>query len=167
MTIEIPLSKNGKNKGLHVTIVDECDSDLSQLNWHIKTNTDYQLYAIRKPSLENNFRWMHRCILERVLGRALTKDELVDHINSDTLDNRRENLRVATQSQNQSNRGKQSNNTSGFKGVCWSSSSKKWLAAIRVNGKRYHLGLANTPEEAHELYKKACLEFFGEFSRFE
>lgn len=87
----------------------------------------------------------------------------IDHINLDRADNRIANLRDCTQSQNMGNRRQQSNNTSGFKGVSYSKASNKWSASLR--GK--HLGLFGTPDAAHDAYKSAALQLFGEFARFE
>lgn len=87
----------------------------------------------------------------------------IDHINLDRADNRITNLRDCTQSQNMGNRRPQSNNTSGFKGVSYSKVAKKWSATLQ--GK--HLGLFVTPDDAHDAYRAAALQLFGEFARFE
>ena len=88
----------------------------------------------------------------------------IDHINHIRDDNRWVNLRDATDLQNGSNRVKHKNNTSGYKGVCWSKLHKKWRARIKYMYKYIHLGLYNTPEEAAEAYKKKSIEIHGEFS---
>lgn len=92
------------------------------------------------------------------------KDE-IDHIDRNPKNNRWENLREATRSENAANSIMKSNNTSGFKGVSWSKSDKKWVGAIRVRGKHFYLGSFDTPEEAHEAYKMAAKEGFGDFAR--
>ncbi len=84
----------------------------------------------------------------------------IDHINGNPSDNRWENLRVATPSQNKMNRPRQSNNKSGFKGVSWKRDKKKWRAVI--NDK--HLGYFNTAEAAHRAYCAASAKYHGEFS---
>ena len=93
----------------------------------------------------------------------------VDHINGDTTDNRFSNLREANQVKNGVNRGKPSNNTSGFKGVSWHKQGKGWAAqlGIRVDGARskIHLGLFDTPEEAARAYDEKALELHGEFAK--
>jgi hypothetical protein len=101
---------------------------------------------------------MHRVILNTPDGMK------TDHINNDKLDNRRCNLRVCTDAQNMRNRGKQANNTSGYKGVFWSIPAGRWRAQIRLNRKSIHLGLFYSKEEAYEKYKKAEKEYFGEFA---
>ena len=91
-------------------------------------------------------------------------ENFIDHINHIKDDNRWTNLRDATNSQNQANRLKLKNNTSGYKGVCWHIARKKWIAQIMYMNKLIHLGYYTTPEEAHEAYKKKSIEIYGEFA---
>jgi hypothetical protein len=91
----------------------------------------------------------------------------LDHINGIKHDNRIENLREATRSQNGANRGKEARNTSGFKGVSWYKQNKRWMAHIKFNGKCLCLGYFDDPEEAHHAYKMKALELFGDFARSE
>jgi len=88
----------------------------------------------------------------------------IDHINCDKADNRIENLRAVTASQNQHNRKLNSNNTSGYKGVYYHKPLNKWCAKIRLESKRMHLGYYNTPEEATEVLRKAREELHGVFA---
>ena len=92
------------------------------------------------------------------------KDGYVDHINGNTLDNRRANLRICTNAQNMMNRGANSRNSSGFKGVSRAGHPTKWRAAIGVNYKTIILGFFNTPEEAHIAYCTAAKIDHGEFA---
>ena len=92
--------------------------------------------------------------------------EQVDHINCIKTDNRIENLRLASHGQNCSNREKQSNNTSGYKGVCFIKSKEKWRARIGYNGKKIYIGLFNTAKEASYAYKEKAIELHGEFAKF-
>lgn len=96
---------------------------------------------------------LHRWLLE-------APDELeVDHINNDTLDNRRSNLRLATRSENaQNRRSAQSNARSGLRGVHWHGQKGKWWARMCVGGKRYSLGLFETKEEAARAVSRARAE---------
>ncbi|WP_163258390.1 HNH endonuclease [Bacillus paranthracis] len=81
---------------------------------------------------------------------------LVDHINGNPLDNRKENLRTCTHLQNLANKKS--------KGCYWDKYNQKWRARIGIDGKLKSLGSFNTPEEAQEVYQKAHAEAFGEFS---
>jgi len=111
----------------------------------------------------------HKIPLARViLGLDMFDLREVDHIdNKNTLDNRHSNLRVGTTSQNQANAVRRVDNTSGFNGVYWNKKRKRWVALIRVKGRRYGLGGFVTPQDAHVAYCKAAVKHFGEFARFE
>ena len=87
----------------------------------------------------------------------------LDHINGDGLDNRWENLRIATVAQNAMNAKMYSTNTVGLKGVSWSKG--KYQARIGVGGKVIGLGRYNTVEEAHAAYMREARRIFGEFAR--
>jgi hypothetical protein len=146
-----------KNGGF--TLVDDEDFEcLSQYIWRKHTRG----YVVRHISGPITI-WMHREI------KGLTRDDarLVDHINGNKLDNRRENLRVATKSQNCHNQGVQSTSTSGYKGVTWHSGRRvnKWIAQISFNGRRIHLGSFDDIHVAAHEYNKAAVKYHGEFAR--
>jgi hypothetical protein len=90
----------------------------------------------------------------------------LDHKNTIKHDNSWSNLRKANDVQNQANRGAPTNNTSGFKGVHWHKPQKEWHARITDKGRRIHLGSFDDPIKAHEAYKKAAIDLWGEFARF-
>lgn len=89
----------------------------------------------------------------------------IDHINCNGFDNRLANLRLADATQNQGNKSKNKNNTSGFKGVHYHRQSRKWRASIFVNYKPRSLGLFLTREEASAAYRKAAVDVFGPFAK--
>jgi hypothetical protein len=89
----------------------------------------------------------------------------VDHINLNRADNRIANLRPASRTQNQLNREKSPTNKSGFKGVSLRKGTGKYVAQASYEGKKYHLGLFDTPEQASEAYKAFAAERHGEFAR--
>lgn len=91
-------------------------------------------------------------------------DGFVDHINGNRSDNRISNLRIVTVTQNAWNSKMRRNNTSGVKGVSWHSPSGKWIARIRVCGKRKSIGSFDNIEDAKVAINKARLELHGEFS---
>ena len=103
---------------------------------------------------------MHRFIL----GLEPGNKKHVDHVNQNGLDNRRENIRLCSKSQNGMNRGKQKNNISGYKGVSWHKKNKKWHAYININTKRIFLGLFDSKISAAKTYDKAAKKYFGEFA---
>ena len=157
----VPLTKG------HVAVIDACCVPLVEAyNW---TASEYlradgsvrKVYAQRKDRV-NGRRisvYMHRA----VLGAPASLQ--VDHVDSDGLNNRKENLRSATPSQNQHNRSASANNTSGFKGVDWMKKYRKWRAQIGVNGRRIHLGVFDSAAEAGEAYAKASAKLHGQFGR--
>jgi len=85
----------------------------------------------------------------------------IDHININKLDNRIENLRLATCSQNRRNQNKKPNCSSKYIGVSWDKKVNKWVAQISINNKVKHLGLFDTEEDAYECYKKKYEELMN------
>lgn len=160
-TLEIQLTR-----GL-VAIVDAEDADLSALKWHAQScQKQGMFYAAHKPFVDGRYitEFMHRIILSRMLERPLLRSEHVDHIHHNTLDNRRLEIRLASPSQNQHNRGMQVRNTSGFKGVSYEKARGCWLALIGFQNKRYNLGRFPTAIEAAIAYDKAARELHGAFA---
>lgn len=140
------------------------DDDYELVKWHKwraqkGKNTFYAATNLPHINGKRTGLLMHRLIL------GLTDPKIQgDHKNRNGLDNRRENLRACTHGQNQQNSCIYKNNTSGFKGVTWDKSARKWRSYIKFNSKGKHLGLFETPEAAHEAYCKAAAELHGEFS---
>ena len=89
---------------------------------------------------------------------------VVDHINHNKLDNRKENLRTCTHQQNMFNVLLRSNNSSGVTGVCWDKKSNKWLAYITVNKKSINLGYYDNINEAIKIRQEAEIKYFKEYS---
>ena len=80
--------------------------------------------------------------------RGYDPENQIDHLNGIRNDNRIENLREVSQSCNLQNTKVQSNNTSGFPGVCWHKQNRKWKAQIQIQGKKHHLGYHDTALDA-------------------
>ena len=141
---EIPLTRG------RVAIVDDDNYDsLSQYKWHFHDNSSGLGYAARTDG--GRVIWMHRVV------NATPDGFETDHLNHDRLDNRKENLRTATSSENRANR--QYENTCGFRGVQkdWS----RWRARIRTAGRLLSLGTFLTPEEAARAYDKEASRLYG------
>jgi hypothetical protein len=120
-------------------------------------NTDYIQITINNK----------KCKLHRLIYKYFNEDwditdnsknNLIDHININPLDNRIENLRVVNKSQNCRNRNKRDNCSSKYIGVSWHKTTNKWIASININNKRKHLGLFDNEEEAAERYQIALNE---------
>jgi hypothetical protein len=88
----------------------------------------------------------------------------IDHVNQDKTDNRLENLRVCSRSENTGNVGLRSTNTSGHRGVWFVEHCGRWRASIKENGKSRHLGYFDTIEDASRAYNKAAIDYFGRFA---
>jgi len=89
----------------------------------------------------------------------------IDHINGNKLDNRIENLREATRSQNQYNKNMMSNNTSGYRGVSWNNQKNKWAVRVKVNKKSYNFGFFDDLDVAGAVASEARAKLHGEFAR--
>ena len=146
-----------------VALVDDEDFEcLSRFKWH--AHKDHRIfYAVRDIKLLSK-KWtaitMHRQILNLKYGDK----EQADHINHDGLDNRKCNLRIVTNWQNQMNKCSYRNSSSKYKGVCWHKSHKKWMAQIRLNNKLIYLGYFNDEKEAARAYNIKAQELFGEYA---
>lgn len=153
----IPLTK-GK-----FAIVDEADTEMV-LNW-MAPKSGAWLSEQRDRSTCYAARWAYSPTKFKIsMHQLITGWPMTDHVNRNGLDNRRINLRPATWQQNMANRAPGRNNTSGYKGVHWKRSERKWVASIGVNGRQKHLGLFADPAEAARAYNRAAVEAFGEFA---
>ena len=144
-----------------VAIVDVIDYEyLKQWKWYAdKQRSEYRATrSIRKDGKRITQR-MHQVVAER-MG---IDSPSIDHINRDQLDNRRLNLRAATDSQQQHNQGMQSDNNSGYIGVCWEQKSQKWKSQIQHKCKDYFLGYFDDKRQAYLAYACAKIEYAGEF----
>jgi len=102
--------------------------------------------------------------LHRIITNAPANMQ-VDHKNKNKLDNRRINLRVCSNSENQMNRGKTKSNTTGYKGVGRKKRGKKFRARISAYKKTYHLGYFEKADKAGAAYRKAAKQYHKEFAR--
>lgn len=117
---------------------------------YLKFNYDKQTFRV------------HRVIWFLIYGNL---PKTIDHENEHKADNRLSNLRVADHSTNGANRGKQNNNTSGYKGVGFSKRDKTWLVQIKCKDTYYSKHGFHSPEDAARHYDKMAKVFFGDFAK--
>ena len=146
---EIILYDKDNNEVARTMIDLECIESVKKYKWYLKQGG----YVCRE-----NANYLHRFIMNP------PDDMVVDHINRNKLDNRRENLRICTPHENSFNASIKRNNTSGVPGVSFDKSRNKWVAYITINKERKNLGLYKTKEEAIEARRRAEIEYFGEFA---
>ena len=137
---EIPLRrKDGSVRA--VALVNEEDGHLALLRWSWHLG-----YASRKNGERRVY--LHRVIA----GLAAGDSRQVDHINRNRLDNRRSNLRVApTKALQQQNHSGHAGASSGYRGVCWDKSRKKWMAVVKLDYKQHNLGRFDDELEAAQV----------------
>ncbi len=151
--------------GGHVAMVDDDDFEkLSKLKWSASTNrrkTGKTIYAIHSSRIGETVTvvGMHRMVM------SAPSDSVVDHIDSDGLNNQKHNLRLATHSQNLGNRRKSPGKSSIYKGVYWGNAEKGWIAQIFLNGKGKRIGKFKEECDAALAYNLVADELFGEFAK--
>jgi hypothetical protein len=148
------------SQGKTALVDDDLFDELNKHKWHYALG-----YARRNVRLENGKRkivFMHRVIADTQEGYE------TDHINGDTLDNRRYNLRNCTKSQNQWNINK-GRGKSKYRGVHFHKTKRHktgyWVARINVNGKRISIGYFKTEKEAALSYNEAAIKYHGEYAK--
>lgn len=142
-------------RGLFSLIDKEDHRIIKNYNWNAQWTPRKKYYAGSRGGI-----LMHRLIL----GLNKGDPRVVDHINGDTLDNRRQNLRICSSKQNLRNTGPGARNKSGFKGVSWRKDRAYWVAHICIDNERRYIGRYFTREKAAAAYNKAAKHAYGEFA---
>lgn len=158
MVMRIPISQ-----GLF-TLVDDADyaTVMDAGPWYAARTTPTVVYVLRNIPASHTIHGR----TSQALHKFLTGWRLADHINCDGLDNRRVNLRQATQSQQMANQRRRSDNTTGYRGVVYRRGYvKPWAASIVRQGARTFLGYFPTAIDAAIAYDSAAIDLFGEFAR--
>lgn len=131
----------------------EDHAKLSRYSMSLKSGK-YPYASIR---IRGKYRLLHRVIMKARKGK------LVDHINHDTLDNRKANLRLCTRSQNMWNR-KRTFGNSKYKGVYWSKIYQQWVTQVCLKNKRVYVERFETERAAARAYNEQATKYFGEFA---
>lgn len=154
-------------KGLKATVDDNDYDYLSQFKWHASVRrykSTHKVYAARKKRKEDGS-WTNIYMHREIMG-VLGKDVEIDHVDNDRLNNQKDNLRLCSGGDNMCNRGKQSNNKTGYKGVFNSNSlSSPWFAQIRINRKQIYLGRYKTKESAAQAYNDGAILYHGKYAK--
>lgn len=138
--VQIPL-RNRDGEVIAYALVDAEDYEATTTRrWCLCNGYVARSGGVRKANIK-----LHR----QVMGLPPGDPRMVDHINHDRLDNRKANLRIVTNAQNQQNRrGAMRNSRSGIRGVCWAAREQRWRATATVDGRTRHLGYFPTSDEA-------------------
>ena len=169
-----------KAHGTHTVLIDEEDWDkVKQYKWYlnkartgkiyVRANIDNPAGGVRIHEVNGKvYKYpkqttipLHRVIMNTPKGMY------TDHIDGNTLDNRKENLRVCTNAQNCWNREKNKNNTYGYKGIKFDARRRlaPWQVYVGHHGNRIYVGNYATPEEAARAYDKKAKELHGDYAR--
>jgi len=139
-----------KNGAKHVVLMDLDDferiNQLRDFSVCVRFNKGINSFYAMYSDGNNKTKLLHRLIMETPKGLV------TDHLNHETLDNRKINLRNVSTRENMSNRKRKSEMSSQYVGVSWFKRDEKWQAHIMIQGKQTHLGLFSTELEASQAY---------------
>ena len=143
--------------------VDDEDAEwLRQFTWFLDTDGYAKRARPRSLGTPRNAR-MHKEIVEKVLGQPTPAGRVVDHRDGNRLNNRRENLRIATHAENSQNKSLGSNNSSRYIGV--RPLGRRWRAEVKNNRRNESGAVCDTAEEAAHARDRRALELFGRFAK--
>lgn len=147
------------NKGFYTLVDDEDFEFLNQWKWY-----EHHGYAVRTKRVGlRRFNKTSQIYMHRLLNQ--TSDGLdTDHVNRNKLDNRKANLRTSTRTQNQINKGRQKNNTSGYAGISWSKEHQKWVSRISNQRRQIYLGSYSSIQSAWLARRWGERLYFGELN---
>ena len=144
----------GKNSDKFMLVDDDDYNEMVKYKWNFCTNGHSSW--VQRTLADNSTIKAHRSILK------VPKGLVVDHINHNTLDNRKSNLRICTDAQNKMNCKMYINQKVGFKGVY--KHNNGYVAQISMKGKKHYIGFYSTKEEAAKAYDKKAIERSKEFN---
>lgn len=151
-----------------VALIDSADADrVLRRHWSVVSDRTADGHTVLGYAAHYEWsgpRRQNTVYLHREIYGPIAAGNQVDHINRNTLDCRRKNLREATKAQNRQNHSGRRHNTSGYIGVCWHKGSRKWAANIRRDGRQVCVGMFGSAEEAARARDAAALELYGYFA---
>ena len=128
-----------------------------------KNNDAYYARITKYMANHSNVRKSRLLLLHRIIANVHNTTDVIDHINFNTLDNRKDNLRIVPLFKNSVHRkSKNSNNKSGYRNVSWNKYSNKWVVQLQVNGKNSVLGSFESIDDAQECAKQMRLKHYDE-----
>lgn len=150
-------------KGYTALVDDEDFDELSKYKWQAQIRP--RAIYVQRGYWDSKQKKQIIVFIHRQIMRC-PKGLVVDHINHNGLDNRKENLRICTLSQNRQNTRKTKPNKYGYKGICFikKNKTKPYQAQLHYGNKIISLGAYSTPEEAACAYDKKARELFGEYA---
>lgn len=155
--IEIPLTK-----GQVAIVCDCCAHKVRSRTWRALWCEDtHSYYATCQATIAERLTGAPATLYMHVVINGTPRGKMTDHKDGDTLNNQCCNLRTVTPAQNQRNRGRNRNNTSGYKGVSFHARNKKWQTSIGVGRGKQFVGYYATAEEAAQAYDVRARELFG------
>lgn len=159
----VKVYSNGKNKHLYF-FIDVADLKLiASYSWRVYVDNKKGYMRVETSVTENN-KTTHFMLARFLMN--FPKGKFSDHKDCDSLNNRRSNLRLATQKENSRNAPKTIRKThSKFRGVSWHKRKNKWIATCAINTKNKFLGYFSTEIDAAKAYDKTAKELHGEFAK--
>ena len=146
-----------------IAMIDKEDvNKIKNFSWWPARQQHHQEYFYAMAQRKKTKVKERKTILMHHLIKEVPEGKEIDHINGNGLDNRQENLRDATASQNCMNIRPRENTTSKYKGVSWDKNKERWRARIQIEGKMIHLGRFREEENAAKAYNKKALELVSE-----
>lgn len=151
MEFKLPL-RNRNKEIIDYTYVSEEDYNfLNKFKWHKSNN-----YITGK--VDRKLYYLHRYIIIEILKNNINKKQVIDHIDNNPLNNKRDNLRIVTISENGRNKKKIENAHSKYIGVSWSKNINKWHAGITIDNKLINANYNNEHHAAHQ-YNLWCKQY--------
>lgn len=144
------------------TLIDDRDfKKVNEYKWCATKGGSNIFYAVRRLTISKNkirLFYLHHAILGK------KKNKVVDHINGNSLDNRRSNLQFVTYSQNSMKRHNRSHNKSGYRGVYLHNRGNRWIAQIRLKNKSFYIGSFINKKDAALAFNKMAKKFYKKFA---